>query len=111
RLDDDTAAARHQPAEPGELAGLEIPLVLGRGAADAQHLAELAAVEDLDDFAQPPQAVGKSLSKRRLTGAGHARKPDGETARRHGAQVHGRESPSKKSGHNTDPDLLWQGIC
>src|SRR5437868_3878410 len=58
-LDDDAAPARHQLADPGELADLGIPLVLGGRAADVQHLLKVGSVEHVDDFPQATQAVGQ----------------------------------------------------
>src|SRR5438105_3441227 len=49
-LEDDPAAARDQPASPGELAGLGIALVLRLGAPDAEKLLHLGPVQDLDSF-------------------------------------------------------------
>ena len=97
RLQDDSAATRHQLAHPGQLAGFGVALVLGSGRADGEHLLDFFAVQDFNDFPQPPQAVGEPLGQRRLTGAAHAGQPDGEAAVR-GPEIHMIASSLKKFG-------------
>src|SRR5205814_1048328 len=82
RLQDDSAAARHELAHPGELAGFRIALVLGAGVTDAEHLLDLVAVEQFHGFPESAQAVGEALRERRLACPAHAGQPDRKAARR-----------------------------
>src|SRR5207244_10586537 len=81
RLQDDTAPARNQPADPGELARLEVPLVLVLSVANVQELCSLATVEDLDVFPESSQADGEGGREHGFARAAHPGEPHREPRR------------------------------
>src|SRR2546429_674184 len=94
-LEHDAAAARDEPAQPGELARLEITLVLVLPVRDVQELFSLAAVQYLDSFPQAPQAVGEPGGQGGFPGATHSGEPHREASRCRA--VHGSRSPQQNT--------------
>ena len=98
RLQDDTAPARNQAAEPGELARLKVPLVLVLSVANVQELCSLATVEDLDVFPESSQAVGEGGRERGLARPAHPGEPHREPrgiGAVHGVSLSGAEPRSR----------------